>query len=247
MTLWRHQPTHELTGRSGFRLLPDDELQARPATGRVESAAAGNALLVRYEWEHPDDGQQAGILLIGSPDDEHGVHATWLDSWHQQPGPMLLTGVAPDGVSCALAGTYADGWGWQIRLSLADGLELTMYNVVPSSADPSDRFSATAGGAYAVMVLTLAPVRLDPSPHGRRSPTSGLTGLVQKPSRPSRPGRGVVTVILSAERDPPLGHDPPWGNPHGCRPPSPGAVGGILRRARRRSLRVGRAPRPTAT
>jgi hypothetical protein len=156
MNLWRDQPSRDLSGENGFRLMPDDALQSRAATGRVETAADGNALLVRYTWEHPDDGPQSGVLLVGSPDDDGAVHGTWLDSWHQKPGPLLLTGTAADARSCALAGTYAGDWGWTIDVDLADGLQMTMRNVVPASAvPPGEAEDAVPVGAYDVMVMTL--------------------------------------------------------------------------------------------
>lgn len=145
----------ELTGRCGFRLMPTDEMEDRPATATVETAAAGHGLLVRYTWEHPDDGPQSGVLLVASPDEDGGVHATWLDSWHQQPYPMLLTGRAAgsgqDGPSARLAGTYGETWGWEIDVDLTDGARILMRNVMPADALPPEE--ADQAGSYVVMDL----------------------------------------------------------------------------------------------
>jgi hypothetical protein len=157
MTFWRQQHGPDLVGENAFRLMPTDPWRSRPAKGRLESAAGGSALLLRYDWEHPDDGPQDGILLIGSPEEQRGVEAMWLDSWHQKPGPLLLTGTAADGATCVLAGTYLQEWGWEIHLDLDAGLRMTMRNVIPASAVKAEQAQALSAGPYDVMDMRLAP------------------------------------------------------------------------------------------
>ena len=53
-------------GTNGFRLMPGDPLVEFPALLTVTTAAGGHLTSVAYSWEHPDDGAQDGLLLIGS-------------------------------------------------------------------------------------------------------------------------------------------------------------------------------------
>ena len=77
-------PLGDGDGTYAFRLLPTDEFDARRLSVSVAGAAAGRALLVSYTWAHPDDGPQAGTLLLGVPDEDGAVSAAWVDSWHQR-------------------------------------------------------------------------------------------------------------------------------------------------------------------
>ena len=149
--------SRDLSGTAGFRMMPDEDLAPGPATGRVATRAGGNALLVTYTWTHPTDGPQEGVLLAGSPDeDQAAVRATWMDSWHQKPAPMHLEGRL-EGGTVTLGARYADTWGWQIDLVLAEGeLRIVMRNVVPEEAvaqAPDDM--EVVAGPYEVMDLRL--------------------------------------------------------------------------------------------
>lgn len=131
-------------GSNGFRLMPDDELADLPSEAEVTPEAAGHAVLVRYEWTHPDDGLQHGTLLLGTPFDGDKVTAGWVDSWHQKPELRLLTGTVTD-TTIELAMEY-DGWGWTITLSRAgESLTMVMQNVIP------DGVEGARPGPYVVM------------------------------------------------------------------------------------------------
>lgn len=133
-----------LTGTSAFRLMPTDDLVAGDSAAECTREAAGFAWQLRYDWVHPQDGLQSGVLLVGGADEEGVVRASWIDSWHQKPGLAELTGsIAGDGVELAM--TYAGDWGWQIAVQTAeDALTMTMHNVLPESM-------GDAAGAYLVM------------------------------------------------------------------------------------------------
>ncbi|HYD10574.1 MAG TPA: hypothetical protein VEA78_10760, partial [Acidimicrobiales bacterium] len=135
--------TAELRGTNGFRLMPADELAPGPATGAVTTAAGGNVTTFAYTWQHPDDGPQDGVVVAWADG------AVWLDSWHQQPGPMSL--VRDDGG--ALVGTYAEEWRWIIRLdtSSGDAVTMSMENVVPASAAAE----GAPAGPYVAMDMRL--------------------------------------------------------------------------------------------
>lgn len=130
-------------GTCGFRLMPDDELVVAESTATSSAEADGWGWQLRYTWTHPQDGVQSGVLLVGSADDDGVVSAGWLDSWHRKPRLREVVGRVVDG-ALTLEMDY-DGWGWVIGLrSDADGLAMTMHNVVPEG------FGDFAG-AYLVM------------------------------------------------------------------------------------------------
>jgi len=148
-------PTDQFTGTCGFRLMPADDLADAASTfSRTPIGAA--QMLLRYTWIHPADGPQQGTLLLGGPEDGgREVHAAWADTWHQQPGLLVLTGTR-DGDRVDLAATYLGDWGWEISFTgvMSDSPAMTMRNVVPASARdslPPDSPPVTAG-PYDVML-----------------------------------------------------------------------------------------------
>jgi hypothetical protein len=138
-------------GTNGFRLMPADPLAEFPASATVTSGAGGYLTSVTYSWEHPQDGPQDGLVVLGAGEEGDTLVALWADSWHQKPAPMSLSGQRdPDGTA-ALAATYGGNWGWRIVLG-GDGdhgLLIRMDNVLPPERAASDV------AAYPVMVMTL--------------------------------------------------------------------------------------------
>jgi hypothetical protein len=147
--------TGRWTGTNGFRLMPGDPLATAPATLAVTTAAAGHLLSVAYTWEHPDDGPQDGLLVVGAADEAGRLVALWGDSWHQQPAPMSMTGHLVGDVGVELQGEYGGGWGWRITVEMPGGgvARLRMANVVPGDQETDD----VAAGPYDVMVLDAGP------------------------------------------------------------------------------------------
>lgn len=147
-----------LSGDGSFRLMPTDDLATAPATRRVETGAGGHALLLRYTWTHPTDGEQDGILLCAAAgEDGDALTATWLDSWHQKPFPLTLSGtLAGSGVQ--LLGVYAETWGWEINLTLGEArVGIEMRNVIPQEAvdQAPPEMAGIEAGPYTVMELDL--------------------------------------------------------------------------------------------
>lgn len=146
-----------LDGTCSFRLMPSDELQEGPS--KVSISRVGEAVVLRYTWVHPTDGEQQGVLLVGGTPEEGSVEATLFDTWHQQPGFMQLAGSRDDG-RIDVRGTYAGEWGWEIGVRLEDdGSRMTMRNVVPASAlaDLPPGSPAMSAGPYDVMVAAWEP------------------------------------------------------------------------------------------
>lgn len=138
-------------GTNGFRLMPSDPLAERPATMTVTLAAGGHLTSVGYSWEHPDDGPQDGLLLIGSGDEEGSLSAVWGDSWHQQPTPRTMPGRPAAGETFEFTAEYGDGWGWVIAFDASDAetLRMRMHNVIPAAYATADK----SAGPYPVMVM----------------------------------------------------------------------------------------------
>lgn len=140
------QPRRSWTGSCAFRLMPTDDLVAAPSTVLVDDGAMGRASVLSYAWSHPDDGLQAGTLVIGVPAETGVVTASWVDSWHQ-PDLVLLTG-SERGATRSVGYEYAPGWRWEIDVTL-DGstVSMVMRNVVPEGqggpAGPYDVMQAT--------------------------------------------------------------------------------------------------------
>jgi hypothetical protein len=117
----------------------------------VTTAAGGHLTLVAYRWEHPDDGPQDGLLVIGSAGEDSSLVAMWGDSWHQKPAPRSLSGRHGGGATIELDCEYGGGWGWRIVFDAgnAERLRMQMDNVVPADQARAD----VPAGPYPAMVM----------------------------------------------------------------------------------------------
>lgn len=148
----------ERRGSGGFRLMPGDDMATGDASATLTPQADGHALVLTYSWTHPEDGPQTGVLLAGSPEQEgDAVEASWIDSWHQKPSPLHLTGTL-ESSALELSAFYSGTWGWQIRLDLGspEATVVVMRNVIPEEAlDQAPPGEAMQAGPYDVMDLRL--------------------------------------------------------------------------------------------
>jgi Protein of unknown function (DUF1579) len=141
-------------GTNGFRLMPNDPLAEFPATLTVTIAAGGHLTSVAYSWQHPEDGPQDGLMVIGSAGGEGSLIAMWADSWHQKPEPMTLSGGHHRaGGTVELSANYAGDWGWRIVFdgTDAENLRMRMENVVPADQAGAE----VPAGPYPAMVMNL--------------------------------------------------------------------------------------------
>ncbi|MFF3866215.1 hypothetical protein [Micromonospora sp. NPDC001898] len=138
-------------GTNGFRLMPSHPLAVLPAAGTVTMAAGGHLTSVTYSWEHPDDGPQDGLLVIGPAGEDGSLVAVWGDSWHQKPAPMSLSGGPGAGGTFAIKGDYGGGWGWGIVFDATDteALRMRMDNLIPADQATAEM----PAGPYPVMVM----------------------------------------------------------------------------------------------
>ena len=138
-------------GNNGFRLMPSDPF-AEPARVTVMAAAGGHLASIAYWWEHPDDGPQDGLVVVGPADDGGSLVAMWGDSWHQKPAPMMLSGSRDSaGTTLELEGEWGGGWGWRVTFDAteAGSLRMQMDNVIPAEHATAE----IAPGPYPVMVM----------------------------------------------------------------------------------------------
>lgn len=136
-------PVGDWYGSCAFRMMPTDDFADAPSTLSIGAAASGRAVTLSYTWQHPDDGEQSGTLLLGTPGEDGAVSAAWVDSWHQ-PAVGLLTGTTSrDGAEVAYE--YAPGWTWEVGVRRGDDdVSMVMRNVVPEG-------QGGPAGAYVVM------------------------------------------------------------------------------------------------
>ena len=114
--------------------MPTDGFAGSESTLEVAPTALGRALRLDYTWAHPEDGEQAGSLLLGVPGADGVVTAGWVDSWHQKE-PTLLSGTG-SASSASVGYEYAPGWRWEVEVRVSGpSVELAMRNVVPESDD----------------------------------------------------------------------------------------------------------------
>lgn len=125
----------------GTKTLYDPNADGVPVTSTatlaVESLAKGRFVGLRYVWSYPaGEEPQDGFLLVGENDD--GVFATWIDSWHNGRNAMRLTGDAA-AEQRVLRGTFpappGPDWGWTIALQPTENaLRISMEVVTPDGA-----------------------------------------------------------------------------------------------------------------
>ncbi len=139
------------TGTNGFRLMPHDPLAEFPAAVTVTIAAGGHLTSVAYSWEHPDDGPQDGLLVIGTAGEDASLIAMWGDSWHQKPAPMSLSGSYQGAAAIELEADYGGGWRWRIVFDTTDPdtLRMRMDNVVPAEQATAE----ISAGPYPAMIM----------------------------------------------------------------------------------------------
>jgi hypothetical protein len=138
-------------GTNGFRLMPSDPIATFPARMTVTTGAGGHLMSVAYWWQHPDDGPQDGLLVIGPAEENGSLVALWADSWHQKPAPMIFSGSHGIDATLELEGEYGGGWGWRVIVDGAndENLRMEMDNVIPAEHATAE----VTAGPYPVMIM----------------------------------------------------------------------------------------------
>ncbi|MGQ0838111.1 DUF1579 family protein [Actinokineospora sp.] len=119
-------------GTNRKRMMPDEEYHETAAVAAVSLAAQGNAATFSYTWA--DEGlPQDGALLLTNGDEPGTVRAVWVDSWHQSPQWMEMTGEVDEHGVIRLEGGYSNSARWRLVVDTSDSarLRLAMDNVMP--------------------------------------------------------------------------------------------------------------------
>lgn len=136
----------EWHGTCAFRMMPEDELKKATSSAIVTDEDLSKAVVIRYDWTHPTDGDQAGTMLVGGRGDDDERTIAWHDSWHQQPQVALLKGVSRPGSGLKVEMEYGGNWGWTIEVyEEKRTLYMQMCNVIP------DGVEGAKPGPYVVM------------------------------------------------------------------------------------------------
>lgn len=140
-----HEPlvlaTGNWTGTSKLFLpwLPaEEQIKSSPSLLSIKIDPAQAYAELAYTWTY--EGQpKTGTMLVATDPDSEAASIGWVDSWHQSPFVMKLSGTRKaDGVSCA--GTYSAGegpdWGWRIELiASGDQFQIKMTNIMPEGEE----------------------------------------------------------------------------------------------------------------
>lgn len=117
------------------------------APRKSEAAAQGRFVaqeayfLLTYSW-FTDDKDQEGVFLLGGAGAR--ASATWGDSWHMQPTPMVMTDgeLIEDGKKLVFLGSYGAGpgqpdWGWRTEFTLQgeNAFLMEAYNITPKGLE----------------------------------------------------------------------------------------------------------------
>ena len=134
--------------------MPSDPLAERPATATVTVAAGGHLASLAYAWEHPEDGPQDGLLVLGAGEEPGSVVGLWGDSWHQQPAARAISGAVIE-ERTEFECDYGGGWRWRIVVHAVrdSALTIRMDNVIPADQATAEM----AAGPYVVMLMDLQP------------------------------------------------------------------------------------------
>jgi broad specificity phosphatase PhoE len=128
------------TGHNQLWVIPGEPVRESSTTARVELAAGGRYLVVRYTWTEKDEPQD-GHLVVRLADDTTGADMVWVDSWHQGAGFLMLAGEEKSPTSIAARGSYpapsGPDWGWRIAISTvaSDRYVMRMWNITPDGQE----------------------------------------------------------------------------------------------------------------
>ena len=126
-------------GSYSLWMRPGTPAQKSEITAQFQSTAKGNYFLMTYAWKQGGKVQE-GVFLFGG----HGktATATWGDSFHMVPEPMLCKGELKDGgKKLVIKGSYDMGkgpaWGWRTEFTLCgpNAFLMEAYNIMPNGVE----------------------------------------------------------------------------------------------------------------
>jgi hypothetical protein len=120
---------------------PNEPVRNSDATAEGRFLAREAFFLLTYTW-HTDDMDQEGVFLLGGKGET--ASATWGDTWHMQPDPMVITEgeLTSEGQELVFLGSYGTGpdspdWGWRTEFTLQgeDAFLMEAYNITPDGLE----------------------------------------------------------------------------------------------------------------
>lgn len=105
----------------------------------VDLGPKGTFAQIEYRWSH-EDVVHHGVLLVAGNKKGGTVQVGWVDSWHQNPNVMTMTGKWDSDDKFSVTGKYSAGegpdWGWRFELALkGDTLHYEMTNIHPDGKE----------------------------------------------------------------------------------------------------------------
>lgn len=128
------------TGESILYLswLPSPEFHS-PSELTAASVVRDKFLTFSYTWEHENTAHE-GLLLVGYDSEQEIFNGAWVDSWHSNVKPLILSGKVDERGAIDLRGNYEvpnhPDWGWRIVAGTSEGnLRIKMYNITPEGEE----------------------------------------------------------------------------------------------------------------
>lgn len=128
------------TGESTLYLswLPSPEFHSLSEL-TARTAVRDKFLTFNYTWEHEDTAHES-FLLLGYDSKQEIFNGAWVDSWHMNVKPLILSGKVNEQGEIDLRGNYEvpghPDWGWRIVIGTKESnLLIKMYNISPEGEE----------------------------------------------------------------------------------------------------------------
>ena len=126
-------------GSNSLWLRPGTPVHKSDIKATISAVADGHYYLMNYSWAYEGEVQE-GIFLLGG--NKNAATATWGDSWHMAPEPMVCGGELKEGGKrLVLFGTFAAGegpdWGWRTEFTRQgpDRFRMEAYVITPAGEE----------------------------------------------------------------------------------------------------------------
>ncbi len=127
-------------GHNKLWVMPGDPVRESATAARIELAAGGRYLVIRYTWAEKGEPQD-GHLIVRLAPDTSAADMVWVDSWHQSASFMTFAGTAKSPNSITALGSYpaptGPDWGWRVSVTAEsrDRFVMRMWNITPDGQE----------------------------------------------------------------------------------------------------------------